>query len=102
MLTFKDGVKLFGIRGEVVLSIMTVSTISQRLAIDTVVTSVTDGVHSRTSLHYSGSAVDFRISHIEPGRAKNLVERIRAALTDEFDVVLESDHVHVEFQPKRV
>ena len=30
-----------------------------------------------------------------------IVKNLKESLTDEFDVVLESDHIHIEFQPKR-
>jgi hypothetical protein len=62
-----------------------------------VITSVVEGEHKRASLHYTGCAADLRRPAIG---AETLVARLTAALGDDFDVIFESDHIHVEFQPK--
>lgn len=72
---------------------------ADHLADDLVVTSICDGEHSRTSLHWSGCAADLRRWNIPD--PNSFVDWLREALTDEFDVVLEDDHIHMEFQPKR-
>ena len=65
-----------------------------------VITSGTDGKHGPSSLHYKGLALDLRINTILP-EVRPLVERdLKWALGPQFDVVLESDHFHVEFDPK--
>lgn len=66
-----------------------------------VITSATEGSHSIGSLHYSGEALDFRTNHI-PLKVvlDQMVTDIKLALGGDFDVVLEQDHLHVEFQPK--
>ena len=56
-----------------------------------IVTAGTDGKHRVGSLHYLGLAADLRFP---------LRDEIRAALGPDWDVVWESDHVHVEFDPK--
>ncbi len=61
-----------------------------------VITSVSEGKHSAGSLHYVGHAFDMRL----PGDPDTFVADLKEALGDEFDVVLEGDHVHVEYQPK--
>lgn len=63
-------------------------------------TSGTDGTHSRGSLHYVGCAVDIRTHNVETAKLKPLRDEIARRLGDEFDVVLETTHIHVEFQPK--
>lgn len=68
--------------------------------------------HSRTSLHYSGCAADIRIWERnrvpdvtkQVARLKELVIefcRFKAIPTNWIDIVLESDHIHIEYQPKR-
>ena len=61
--------------------------------------------HGVTSLHYSGNAVDIRIRDPHSGislcNTQAAVERIKEALSVDFDVILESDHIHMEYQPKR-
>lgn len=63
------------------------------------ITSLADSQHSLTSLHYVGYAVDIRIRelHSDP---KDLSDALRDSLVSDYDVILESDHIHVEYQPK--
>jgi hypothetical protein len=65
------------------------------------ITSVTDSKHGRSSLHYTGQAIDYRTRHLSEAEKTSLLNLISGALHEEFDVILESDHLHVEFQPKR-
>jgi len=67
-----------------------------------VVTCARDGEHSKKSLHYEGRAVDIRTSTLFSTDAKTQFrDRIRAVLPSTFDVVLESDHLHVEYDLKK-
>jgi len=65
------------------------------------ITSVIDGKHRPNSLHYSGLAFDLRTRHLktEDG-VKNVAAEIRGALGREYDVVVEKDHIHIEYDPK--
>ena len=67
-----------------------------------VITSANDGKHSTASLHYSGNAFDLRIWAFKenPAALRAFASRCAAALGRDFDVVLESDHLHVEYDPK--
>lgn len=74
------------------------------------ITSLTDGKHSPSSLHYSGKAADFRTRDLLGFSAKEIGDLIRAKLWDfsrslgykisAYDVVVEKDHIHVEYDPK--
>lgn len=81
------------------------------------VTSANDSVHKDGSLHYSGRAFDLRTEPLPSGaarvgavmafgseaREKEIrwwCQRIRAQLGDDYDVVQEIDHIHVEYDPK--
>ena len=69
------------------------------------VTSANDSEHMEGSLHFANKAFDIRIKNIIGGiefplAAKAWAERMQVALGDDYDVVLEKDHIHVEFQPK--
>jgi len=100
-LTLKPGVKLFGIRPEMVLaSIIVASIFAEFDNAQCVITSATDSKHGNYSHHYKGFALDFRTRHIKQGWLERLRERIQVALGDEFQVVLEATHLHVEFDPK--
>ena len=107
VLRFKEGVSIRGLRDETVLAVVCAYSIFSDYGLDCVVTSGVDGQHSWGSLHYRGDAFDLRIKHItdlegkrDGSKIDEIVEVLSDALTDDFDVVLEEDHIHVEFQPK--
>lgn len=64
-------------------------------------TSLDDKKHGRNSLHNIGHAWDIGIkdfpSVINP---KDVVIELKKRLGRHYDVVLESDHIHVEYQPR--
>jgi hypothetical protein len=77
-----------------------------------VVTSACDGQHMAGSLHYVGCAFDFRFAGMREGAvsvatssdqraiAAGWVSRLRWWLGPGYDVVVETDHIHVEYDPK--
>lgn len=98
----KRGVNPFGIRPELLLALMVADQVWRNHGQELVVTSLNDSRHSRTSLHYAGAAADLR-THYFTDKIKALVAaELREALgqNPDYDVVLESDHIHIEFQPK--
>jgi hypothetical protein len=67
-----------------------------------VVTSVNDGSHSYSSLHYSGCAADLRIRNLpEHTMPEDVANEIKERLGKDFDVIVEKDHIHMEYQPKK-
>lgn len=64
-----------------------------------IVTSGLDGVHSAGSLHYYGLALDFGIHPFTSPIVDRIVVDLRLALGNSYDVVLEKDHIHVEYDP---
>lgn len=58
------------------------------------------GTHGVGSLHYVFLACDFRTRNVPEGRRQFLRDKIKEVLGDEYDVILETDHLHCEFQPK--
>lgn len=67
---------------------------------DCVITSGFDGSHKVGSLHYVGRALDFRTYHVASRVLPDLRANIADALGFDFDVVLEKDHLHIEYDPK--
>lgn len=65
-----------------------------------IVTSTTDGKHKKGSLHYVGLAVDLRIKDLTPVVTGSYYHALKLALSRLCDVILEKDHIHVEYQPK--
>ena len=99
-LKLKPGVRMFGIRPEMVLAATIVTSVySEFNNAECVITSITDGQHGPKSHHHKGFAIDFRTRHIPTGMLDTLRARVQACLGDEFDVVLEKTHLHVEFDP---
>jgi hypothetical protein len=67
---------------------------------DCVITSRFEGKHRVGSLHYSGDALDFRTRDLSSAQQHIWVALIEESLGKHWDVVLEDDHLHVEFDPK--
>lgn len=67
-----------------------------------VVTSMTDShEHRPGSLHNKGLAVDIRTRSIPHDLLRSVHGSLVSVLSGlGFDVVLEKDHIHIEFQPK--
>ena len=100
-LSLKPGVKMFGVRPEMVLAATVVASVySEFNNSQCVITSITDGKHRKNSIHYKGFAMDFRTRHIPIGMLGTLRARVQACLGSEFDVVLEETHLHVEYDPE--
>lgn len=97
----KEGVRILGIRPEVALAMIIVEGVYQEHGYELVVTSGVDGTHSQGSLHYSGGAFDCRTYFVDTDKeVAEIAHKIRESLGDEFDVVVEDTHIHVEWQPK--
>ncbi|MCW4026131.1 MAG: hypothetical protein NWE76_01440 [Candidatus Bathyarchaeota archaeon] len=67
------------------------------------ITSANDSEHMTGSLHYANRAFDIRIRNIVGNvqdEARLWVERMQVELGDDYDVLLETDHIHVEYDPE--
>ena len=102
MIVLKDNtISLFGMCNELTIAIVTINDMLKDYGVDTVITSCNDGTHSSGSLHFIGHAVDIRTWGIQ-NRLKDIKKRFKQAFpSDEFDFVIEKDHIHLEFQPKK-
>ena len=65
---------------------------------DAIITFALDGKHSKNSLHYSGYAIDLRTLDML-GRQHDVVKELKRVLGSDYDVVLEHDHIHLEYDP---
>lgn len=76
---------------------------SYRKNIDVEINSIEDGagVHMATSLHQFGLAVDIDTVGDKPADTQSIAEWMRRRLPAGYDVVFESNHVHVEYDPHR-
>jgi hypothetical protein len=96
----KDGVVLAGLDIRMRPALMFADAIWKEYGQELVVTSALDGVHSAGSLHYYGLALDFRIYYFSPEEALAVSVELRECLGTDFDVVLHSTHIHVEYDPR--
>ncbi len=101
MLLLKPGVRIAGLRPEILFAIVAAERVCAEMSVDCVVTACVDGVHQAGSLHYCGLAVDLRSRDFRPGDLDKAIAHIKQCLGADYDVVLEKDHVHIEFQQKR-
>ena len=102
-MNIKEDVLMNGIKPELVLGLQLALTYFQDQGIeDMVITSIVDGRHGIGSLHYVGYAADLRIWAIPDDKLAEFTVGLATHLGSEFDVVLESDHIHIEFQPKTI
>jgi len=100
MLKLKDGVVWDGVDPEFKETLLTdVITIFDDLKKDMVITSLNDGKHMQGSYHYKGLAADFRIWNLSPYRPIDVRDMIQELLGKDYDVVLEKDHIHLEYDP---
>ena len=72
---------------------------SEKCGRTAIITSTTDGRHMRGSKHYKGLAVDLRIRDLPFDVQKRYYFSLKYALLKLCDVVLEPDHIHVEYSP---
>ena len=99
---FKDSsVKVQGIRPELLLALQIADNVYKMHEEELVITSLADGFHTITSLHFTGCAADLRTRYFDANEKHEVVKELKDRLTNDYDVVLERDHIHLEYQPKR-
>ncbi len=102
---FKEGVKIQGVKPEILIAMTIYDDVVRRLHNqEATITCVTDGKH-RGLPHYLGYAIDGRTRDNNGTQWSSEEKRVVAAsvrdrLTDEYDVVVESTHIHIEFDPR--
>lgn len=96
MLKFKHGTRLAGLQPVAVLALVACERVYAKHGHECRLTSGTDGQHKAGSLHHVGHAFDLGL----PGDAGEvIIAELKLVLGDEFDVLLEADHIHVEYDP---
>jgi len=102
-LRIKQGVNLLGLQPQTTLAIIifhSCYSMLEKLG-ECVITSCSDGKHSKGSRHYIGGAFDGRTRDLTPEQQHVLCDMLKECLTNQYDVVLEGDHIHVEYDPER-
>ena len=108
-LRVKEGVSIRGLQPQLFHAWNVAEELYEQYDADCWLTAGVDGRHGHGSLHYVGYAIDLRIRNLSAGtgidaevttKAGILKVEIQKQLGSEYDVVLESNHFHIEFQPK--
>lgn len=101
MLRFKPEVRIgyFDERAGLVLHYASIFSLRER--IDLEVNSANDSTHGASSLHPADLAWDLDTVGDKPEDLVKLARFLAAHLPSDYDVVRESDHVHVEFDTHR-
>lgn len=101
-MNFKDGVIFDGVRQEIWYALGVCQCAFLMLVNKPfIVTSLKDGHHGPTSLHPSGKAADIRTRHLNEVQIEHVYLFLKRQLSAlGFDVVLESEHIHIEYDPQ--
>jgi len=67
---------------------------------EAVIISGNDGQHAEKSLHYADRAIDLRAWYLSGETMENVVLALRRELGEDFNVVEEDNHIHIEYDPK--
>lgn len=103
MISVKPGVSLRLLQPQALLAIVAADQTFAEAGYGCTVTSGDDGQHLPESLHYRGLAVDIRTKRAGMSQdiAQALAVKLRARLGLEFQVIVESDHMHIEYDPPK-
>ena len=100
MLIFKTGARCSGLCPEMLQVLDTATTLFDDIGKDCIVTSARGGKHHATySRHYSGMAVDLRRRHLTLQEVEIIRSKLTDTLGDDYTVILESTHYHVQYKP---
>lgn len=96
-LSIKPGVIFTDIHSAIITVLPKIDEIYAKFHQIAVITSARDGVHMKGSKHYTGEALDLRSYYFNGFERQEIHFELRNALGADYDVVLEKDHIHVEF-----
>lgn len=102
MIKLKDNsIDLSNLNPALNIALYTLDKIIEQYTPFTVITCGREGKHSYTSLHYSGNAVDIRSRGLTKEQQLEVKKEFDKAMNIDYDFVIEDDHFHLEYQPKR-
>lgn len=96
----KQGVRIAGVKPELLFGLRVAESVYAKEGFELTVTAVVDGTHKVGSKHYVGMAADLRTIDLPVGAPARIVAALKAQIDQDFDIVLESDHIHLEYDPK--
>lgn len=96
---FKEGVRLVELNDALLKMFEGIDKVFLVMGHVPTITSVNDGAHMQGSKHYSNEAVDLRTRDIQQYSLEEVCNDLRNILGPDYDVVLEKDHCHLEYDP---
>jgi len=99
MICIKDGVDFSLLQPKLVTAIVTAARYFDQLDAACVITSGRDGKHMNGSLHPTGYAADLRTRNMSTAQQERLRDDLQDELGQDYDRVIESDHLHIEYDP---
>ena len=97
MLKIKSGVKP---RSLIIAAAAINTAIDIDAPFDVVITSGNDSKHMKGSKHYDDAALDIRRFNIPAKWLDRFLTKLRGRLGGDYQVILEKDHIHVEYDPE--
>lgn len=98
-LLVKDGVVFKEFNSPIITALKDVWVLANQTGIEMVITSANDSKHMKDSLHYKNLAFDLRTRHMTKAEAKQVTQDLKLRMGPSWDVVLEKDHIHCEYDP---
>lgn len=98
IMILKLGVDISRLNRETRRTLNTIDALYRGFDEEPIITSTYEGEHSPSSLHYQNNAIDIR--NPKTIDKEWLCGRLKQKLGHNFDVVLETDHIHIEYDPK--
>lgn len=98
MITLAPKCRVMGISTELLLGLIILDGVYAANGDILTIYHIIDGEHMPKSLHYIGNAADVSLPEINP---KLMPLKAQRALGVDYDYVIEDEHAHLEFQPKR-
>jgi hypothetical protein len=98
----KPGVRITGLRPEMVLAATIADSVYKKYGQELVITSAIEGKHSKTSRHYLGFAIDTRTHYFTENEIPNVQRDLVESLGDDFYIQYEGNHFHIQFSPKTI
>ena len=97
----KSSVKSLGVKPELILAVIIAESVFRNYESELIITSIVDGKHQAVnSKHFSGNAFDCRISHVkDKPTLVYILQSLKNSLTSDYAVILESDHIHIHYNP---
>ena len=96
----KSDVTVKYLKPEILLAILIIRDVYTDFNEKLTITSVTDGTHNPNSKHSGGYAVDLRTRYLSSDTMIHIATELRTRLTQDYDIIIERDHLHVEYDPK--